>query len=304
MTKKISDKQRQNFLKTPIDPDTIERLNMEDLVLEFFDNKEKQERALKILDTKKLTESLIEYVEKNATSTIDETTDFLIKRGQKALLEKTESQNMSVTGAMVREFFDDELAKQKKTQDEDERPESRKRLIENSDEASSNEADGDEVQEVPQRKMRQTGETTSKSKQRSRQLQRSRTIETTDWSGDDKDGEPSAKPKIAAARSKRVASIPRKRYKLESDDEYGSDDDFSLQDNENVGQTKKRGRATASERGNPTTSTSKSRKRSTAVSNRQSRLLNDSDSDSSDHALGTGSFENEHWGSTATKSQL
>jgi double-strand break repair protein MRE11 len=319
-TKKLSAKERQQFLKTPLDPENLERIEMEDLVMEFFSDVDKQDRALRMLDKTKLTESLAEYVDKSASSTIEETTDRLIAEKQKLLLAKLDRQDEAVKGSAIREYFDEELAK---TMETDAAAESKKKSSRSQGQAkgkdddnidvsmekeNSRDSDNDddaEEEAPPIVKKRQAAKPLSSKAKSSSQSQRSRARETIDLSSDD-DNEPAAttsqKPKKpSVARPKRAQSTKRKSYKLDSDSDNDSDAVIEVDAGDDGFQRpKKRTPAPSTRNGKASQPSSQGRNK---TSTKRSRLLNDSDDDMP-AGLDTESYGHERWGSTATKSQL
>ncbi|GKY94030.1 hypothetical protein MPSEU_000369700 [Mayamaea pseudoterrestris] len=334
---KISAKDRQNFLKTPIDPDNLERIHMEDLVMDYFSDDDKHDRALKMLDKTKLTESLAEYVDKSASSTIEETTDKLIAEKQKLLLAKLDRQDATVKGSAIRDFFDEELVKtmdMKVTVDQEKAASRSQRHSKGGDTKGDNDVsmetknsydkDGinDEDEIFPSSKKFQPASKPSKSKTAisSQSQKRSRVKETIGLSSDedgDKDNRASMTSQMScktetttsrkpAARPSRGASAKRRSYKVESDSENDSDavieiDDDDMDDS-GFQQTKKRTRAPAAKNMVASHANTQGRKK---ASTQRSRLMDDTDDEESDAAgHGTETFENENWGSTATKSQF
>jgi double-strand break repair protein MRE11 len=298
-TTKLTEKQRKTFLKTPVDPENVERLNMEDLVLEFFGGTKGPERALKVLDEKKLTESLGEFVDKSANSTIDETTDLIIKQAQKAMLTKLSNQDATVKGSEIRNYFEEELAKKV------EAVEANRARTDSTDEVPdvSMNKDTSFDDDTPAVKKRKTAKATSKSSQ----SQRSRVDESHDLSSDDDVAAAtttttSRKTGKAAsqARPKRNTSA-KKTYTIDSDDEDNDLDADADDSDEDI--SKKRSRTTAAAKKKTSPPILHARKKPATTSKRGRSRPND-DSDDESFPGGPESYDHEHWGSTNTKSQL
>lgn len=299
--KKLSDKQRQAFLKTPLDPENIERVHMEDLVLDFFSNAEQQERALRMLDKARLTESLAEYVDKNASSTIEETTDKLIAEKQKLLLEKLDHQDVTVKGSAIREFFDEELVKDVEKSVDRERSYDRRNTTRSEDERVENISIENQLysesEDSPPASSRQTPNMSrGRTSNNSNHLRRSFNKQSIELGSDD-DELPSRQPHKSnnkVSRPKRGFASQIKTYRLDSDSE--GDADYAADDGRQNGP--KRARPVASK----TEALASEAKPRSQTTRKRSRLLDDSDDESDDFVSGKG-FENEHWGSAATKSQ-
>ena len=98
-TGKIAAKRRA-LMNAPIAPEALEKTNMEDLVLEHL---EAPERKLKLLNKKKLSEALEEYVDKNTLATIADTTAAMLKEAQKKLISDSTATEDGEKASKIRE---------------------------------------------------------------------------------------------------------------------------------------------------------------------------------------------------------
>ena len=311
-TTKLTDKQRRSFLKNPIDPENIERLNMEDLVLEFFDDPKHTDRTLKMLDKKKLTESLGEFVDKNANSTIDETTDLLIKEKQKVLMAKLDQQDATLKGSEIREILEEDRVKKTESDKSQDRP-GRMSTDTNSSHNESIEKDQSFEDEAPAAASARKPVSKPKTSQ-SQRVRAKPTVDLLSSDEDDEDHHPIGKstknsgkaaPR-AAPRPARHTAPQKKTYTLDSDeDDFDSGSDAPMdEDDDCVEIVPRNAKAPAKKKSKTAAPTYQARKASQLTSKKARSMMDESDSDSVAGGLGTESFENEHWGTAATRSQL
>ena len=273
-----------------------------------------------MLDKTKLTESLAEYVDKSASSTIEETTDRLIAEKQMLLLAKLDQEDATVKGSVIREYFEDEQAKNMEVdvaagEENVSGPHGRsqKGSSDAADTSLANdtsfEHDDDEEGHAPVAKKRRAAKPAPSKAKKASQSQSSRVHEMLELSSDDEEVvKPSVKASTvrnkgtSAARPARGAATKRPVYKLDSESDKDSDAVIEIDDDEEDAgfqQPKKRGRGNVATKSRSSPPGTQSRK---SASKRRSRMMAESD-DESTAGNGTESYENENWGSTLTKTQ-
>ena len=329
--KKIESKatrKTREALKKPLDPEELERTNMEDLVSTILDLPGSK---LELLQEKALGEALEEYVEKNNLQAISNASEYLLKKRQKKLIsQKDVADNAEdIKEAILRESFGDPAAASEDPMETTSngtksttKSRSKKKFISSQeDEEDMMNNDEEDEENMGNKRIRSSSSSSSrKAKAPAASRRKHRPPPSDDEDDDDDDvvvvDEEEAIPKTTSRASRRGAR--KVNYSMDNDDgdddDDGSDAVVDLEDAEDddevmeIEPPKKGRKATlARTTSRSTKSTAKKtppRRTTKATSTRKARrteFMVDSDNDDDDHQPSIGLADD--WGSAATNSQ-
>jgi len=331
-------KKRGAGLKVPIVPQELEKTNMEDLVLEYLEG---QDKKLHILDKKKLSTALDEYVEKNMIASISETTSTMLKAAQKKVINREVKDGTVLKSGMIREIVETEAeAREEKSKSQrkqkasgDGQQDGDEEMEDAADTGKENDPEDDQLQASTSKTSstsRRAGSSSSRSESNGSNPKRKTSSQRQplddDRIDDDDDDEGfthSTQRSQATAKSKASASSNRPKrssakrpvsYKLDDGDDDDDSDAFVVKDSDDdddddeilevdVPPSKKQKKRAQPKKAAGGGRPATSTSRSAKRGGRSTSRLDSDDDENDDDAAGYG-YAEEDWGSAVTRSQL
>ena len=308
-------------LKKPMEPDELERTNVEDLVSTIL---ELPGSRLELLSGKTLGEALEEYVEKNNLQSIPNASEHLLKKRQKKLISQTDVTGSAedIKDAIRRESYGEpaeavdheepEVPKSNATKTGS-KSRSRKQSFSSGEDVNADDYDDEDEENMGNKRSRKSSSSTSRKpiKAKAPAASRRKHQPPSDDEEDDDVVILEEKPKSKSRSSRR--STKKVNYSVDDDDDDGDESDAvvdMLDDDDDdddevmeIEPPKKSRKATTTARSSRTAKKSPPRRTTKATSTRKPSRRKFVDSDDDDDDLQPSIGLADDWGSAATSSQ-